>query len=155
LPKLVEKTIQLYVLLALVDYYFIIASFDMWMSKRAYDILSLAIFGGSLATKNIAIGCFEASDTSGHALANHLLTNLLNTYDLRKNINAHVKNEGSNLNTRTIVFNYVVSCKVLSFIKSFQASYFNHAFFKACQYVSIDEKVCKGLKYVICQNCPI
>jgi hypothetical protein len=32
-----------------------------------------------------------------------------------KNINAHVKNEGSNLNNMTINFNYVVSCNVLGF----------------------------------------
>jgi hypothetical protein len=55
----------------------------------------------------------------------------------------------------TIVLNYVVSCNVLSFTEGFQGSYFNHAFFEASQYVSIDEKVCKGLKYVIYQNCPI
>ncbi len=128
------------------------------MSKRAYDILSLVInfLGVYWQPKHIANECFEAFDTSRHALANDLLTNLLNKYDLKKNINVHVKNEGSNLNTLTIVFNYiVVSCNVLGFIESFQSSYFNHALFKACQYGSIDEKICKGLKYVICQNCPI
>jgi len=124
----------------------------MWISQRAYDILSyvLKFLGVYWQPKYIATGCFEASDTFGHALANDLLTNLLNKYDLRKNINAHVKIEGFNLNTMTIVFNYVVSCNLLGFIESFQGSYFNHAFFKACQYVSTHEKICKHLKYVIC-----
>jgi hypothetical protein len=38
----VEKT-KLYVLPALVDCYYIIASFDLWMSKGAYDIFALVI----------------------------------------------------------------------------------------------------------------
>jgi len=42
------------------------------------------------------------------------------------NINVHVKNEGSNLSTMTINFNYVVSCNVLGFKESFQGSYFDH-----------------------------
>ncbi len=112
-----EKTKQLYVLPTLVDYYSIITSFDMWMSKRAYDILSLVInfLGVYWQPKHIATQCFETSDTFRHALANDLLTNLLDKYDLKKNINVHVKNEGSNLNTLTIIFNYVVSCNVLGF----------------------------------------
>ncbi len=136
-----EKIKQLYVLPTLVDYYFIITSFDMWMSKRAYDIFSLVInfLGVYWEPKRIATWCFETFDTSRHALANNLLTNLLDKYDSRENINAHVKNEGSNLNTMTINFNYVVSCNVLGFKESFQGRYFDHAFFKACQYVSTNE----------------
>jgi hypothetical protein len=43
----VEKK-KLYVLPALADCYYIIASFDLWMSKGAYDIFALCylIFGG-------------------------------------------------------------------------------------------------------------
>jgi len=40
--ELVEKTKQLYVLFALANYYFV-TSFDLWMSKGAYDIFSLVI----------------------------------------------------------------------------------------------------------------
>jgi hypothetical protein len=42
LLELVEKTEQLYVLLALADYYFV-TSFYLWMSKGAYDIFFLVI----------------------------------------------------------------------------------------------------------------
>jgi hypothetical protein len=48
----------------------------------------------------------------------------------------------------TSTLKFVVNCDVLGLIKSFQGSYFGHAFSKACQYDSIDEKVYKGLKYV-------
>jgi hypothetical protein len=43
LPGLVEKTSQQYVLLTLADYVFTIASFDLWMSKGAYDVFALMI----------------------------------------------------------------------------------------------------------------
>jgi hypothetical protein len=33
----------LYVLLALVDYYSIVASFDLWMSNGAYDIFAFVV----------------------------------------------------------------------------------------------------------------
>jgi len=38
LPKLVENTNQLYVLFSLTKCNTIIISFDLWMSKNAYDI---------------------------------------------------------------------------------------------------------------------
>ncbi len=43
---------------------------------------------------------------------------------------------------------FVVSCDILGLTKSFEGRYFGHAFSKAYQYVSTNEKVCKGLKDV-------
>jgi hypothetical protein len=43
LPILVEKTKQLYVLLALIKCYSTNASFDLWMSKATHDIFALEI----------------------------------------------------------------------------------------------------------------
>jgi hypothetical protein len=40
LPKLVQKTKQLYVLLVLANCYFV-TSFNLWISKGAYDIFAL------------------------------------------------------------------------------------------------------------------
>jgi hypothetical protein len=37
---------------------------------------------------------------------------------------------------------------ILNLTKKFEGNYFGHAFSKAYYYVSINEKVCKGLKYV-------
>jgi hypothetical protein len=43
LPGLVEKTSQQYVLATVADYFFAITSFDLWMSKGAYDVFALMI----------------------------------------------------------------------------------------------------------------
>jgi hypothetical protein len=43
LLRLVEKTSYQYVILALVDYFFATASFDLWMSKEAYDVFASII----------------------------------------------------------------------------------------------------------------
>ncbi len=48
--------------------------------------------------------------------------------------------------TPALKFN--ISCDVLGLTKSFQGRYFGHAFSKACQYASIDEKVYTPLKYI-------
>jgi len=61
---------------------------------------------------------------------------------------AYVKDEGSNLNTMTIALKSIISCDMLGLEENFQCNCFGHAFFKACQYVTIEEKVCKYLQYV-------
>ncbi len=42
LSGLVEKTSQQYVLPTLANCFFTIATFDLWMSKEAYDVFALA-----------------------------------------------------------------------------------------------------------------
>ncbi len=46
------------------------------------------------------------------------------------------------------IVNFIVSCDVLGLTKSFQGSYFDHAFSKVCQYAYVDENNCEGLKYL-------
>ncbi len=67
---------------------------------------------------------------------------------MREEIIVDVKDEGSNLNTMTITLKSIISYDVLGLTKHFQGSCFCHAFFKACQYALVYEKICKGLKYV-------
>jgi len=87
LSNLFEKIKQLYVLLSLADCYYVTTNFDLWMSKGAYDIYALVIkfLGFDWQPKHIAIGLFEASDTSKHALPKDLIK-LLCKYDSRKKI---------------------------------------------------------------------
>jgi hypothetical protein len=69
-----KKNKNLYILPTLIYFYFV-TSFDMWMSKGAYDIFALVIkfLGAIWQLKHIAIGLFEASNTFGHALAKDLI----------------------------------------------------------------------------------
>jgi hypothetical protein len=76
------------------------------------------------------------------------LVELLDQYDLNKKIIAYVKDEGANLNAMTIVLKSMVICEVLSMEESFQGTCFGHAFSKACQYGTTEEKVCKNLKHI-------
>jgi len=42
----------------------------------------------------------------------------------------------------------VVNCDVLKLEESFNGTHFGCAFSKTCQYVTIEEKICKDLKFV-------
>ncbi len=59
--------------------------------------------------KHITFGLFEPINTIGQTLAK-MLTKLLDNYTLRRNIIIYVKDEGSNLNTMTIVLKSIISC---------------------------------------------
>jgi hypothetical protein len=61
----------------------------------------------------------------------------------------YVKDETSNLNTMITTIKPNVSYDMLGLEESFQGACFRHAFSKACQYVTIEEKVCKDLQYVL------
>jgi hypothetical protein len=69
-----EKTKQLYVLPCLAKCFFV-TSFDLWMSKGAYDIFALVInsLGTKWQPKHITIGLFEAMDISCQTLVKDLI----------------------------------------------------------------------------------
>jgi hypothetical protein len=69
------------------------------------------------------------------------LTKLFDQFGQRNKIIAHVKDEGSNLNTMTIALKFVVNYEILGLDESFQGCCFGHVFSKACQYATIDQKV--------------
>jgi hypothetical protein len=52
----------------------------------------------------------------GHALAKNIIE-LLNKYDLRKQIIVYVKDEGFHLNIMTITLKFIISCDVLGLTK--------------------------------------
>ncbi len=68
------------------------------------------------------------------------LIKLLDEYGLRKKL-IYVKDEGSIFNVRTIVLKSIVVCECLGLEENFQGFYFDHAFFKACQYVTLDVEI--------------
>jgi hypothetical protein len=48
----------------------------------------------------------------------------------------------------TNVLKFVVKCEILGLEENFLGTCFGHIFSKACQYATIDDKVCQNLKYV-------
>jgi hypothetical protein len=90
---------------------------------------------------------FEATKIIEQMLVNNL-TKLFDQYGLINKIIVYVKDEGSNLNTMRIALKFVVKCEVFGLNESFQGVCFGHAFLKTCQYVTIDEKVCKNFKFI-------
>jgi hypothetical protein len=65
-----------------------------------------------------------------------------------KNMISYVKNEGVNLNVLTIILKLIVNWSSGCDWKFVGHMFFGHAFFKACQHSTFDEKMCKGLTYV-------
>jgi hypothetical protein len=59
-----------------------------------------------------------------------------------------VKDEGSNLNTFNNALKFIVKCETLGLKEKFHGTCCDHASSKACQYATINDKVCKNLKYV-------
>ncbi len=90
---------------------------------------------------------FELTKIIRQVLAKNLIE-LLDAYGLRNKIITYVKDEGSNLNTLTNALKSIIKCETLGLEESFQGTCFGHVFSKACQYATIDNKVCKNLKYV-------
>ncbi len=88
---------------------------------------------------------FVSSNESYQSSFNKKFDQIVGEYGLRKKFLIYVKDEGSNMNVMIIVLKYFVSCECLGLWESFQGSYFDHAFSKACQYVTIDDKVCQNL----------
>jgi hypothetical protein len=119
------------------------------MSKVGHDIFALVIkfLGDDWYPKHITLGLFEPIDIIGQTLVKKL-TKLLDNYALRKTKITYVKDEGSNLNIMTTTLKSIVCCDMLGLEEIFQGICFGHAFSKVCQYVTIEEKVCKNLQYV-------
>jgi hypothetical protein len=148
LPDLVQKTKDVYVLPELSQCVSTTTSFDLWMSKNAYNIFALVInfLDENWQPKKVIIGLFEVIETTCQTLVINL-SELLDSYGLKKII-AYVKDEGANLNFKATTFKFIVNCEILGLEESSNDIYFGHAFLKTYQYVIIEEEVCKNLKIV-------
>ena len=87
LPTLVERTLQVYVLPALDSCISAGASFDLWMSKGAYDVFGLVVnfVNSDWEPKHFTIGLFEATEIVSHGMAVKL-EGLLEKFSLRRKI---------------------------------------------------------------------
>jgi len=109
---LVQKTKDVYVLPKLSQCVSTTTSFDLWMSKNAYNIFALVInfLDENWQPKKVIIGLFEVIETTCQTLVINL-SELLDSYGLKKII-AHVKDEGANLNFKATTFKFVVNCEI-------------------------------------------
>ena len=100
---------------------FATATFDLWMSKGAYDIFALVNFlNADWVPTHVTFGLFKACDTSEAAMAVQL-QHLLDKYNLRNWILYYIKDEGSNLATITNalkMWSVVKHCRWLSLLKA-------------------------------------
>jgi hypothetical protein len=71
-----------------------------------------------LATQKVDNWFFEAIELTSQALVINL-KELLDSYRFSKKIIVYVKNEGSNLNSMTRVFKFVINSEVLGLEESF------------------------------------
>ncbi len=126
-----------------------IVSFDLWMSKGAYDVFALVInfLDENWQPKKVKIGFSEVIEKIGQVLARNQ-RELSNSYGLSKKIIVYVKDEGVDLNSMTPTFKYVVNCEVLGLEESFNGTCFGHAFSKTYQYATPKQRVCKNLNFV-------
>jgi hypothetical protein len=85
------------------------------------------------------IGLFETTKITTPGLIRNLIK-LLDEYGLRKKL-VYVKDKGSIFNVRTIVLKSIVVCECLGLEENFQGFYFDYAFFKTCQYVTLDIEI--------------
>jgi hypothetical protein len=84
-----------------------------------------------ISSQNILPLAFLNQHANEQTLAKKL-TELLDSYALRRKIIIHVKDEGSNLNTMTIALKSIIGCDMLGLEKKIQSICFGHAFSKAC-----------------------
>jgi hypothetical protein len=77
---------------------------------------------------------------------------LLAQYQFTKKIVAIVKNEGSNLNILELTFLQVVNYEPWQLTSPYVGACFGHAMSKACQYVTLDDKIFVRVTQVSLKN---
>jgi hypothetical protein len=98
LPTLENTTMTEYVQLELVECLTTICAFDLWMSKRAFEIFAMIVnfLSTNWEPNHITIGLFEANDMNG-AIMVVKFKHVLDKFALMHKIVAYVKDKGSNL----------------------------------------------------------
>ncbi len=119
LPNLVKKTKDVYVLPKLFRCGLATASFNLWVSKNTYEIFALAInfLNENWQPNKVTLNLFEATNITSQALTKNL-SELLDSYGLRKKIISYGKYEGINVNSMTISLKSIINCDILGLEES-------------------------------------
>ncbi len=147
--KSINKTMERHFLPTLVDAIIIIATFDLWMSQKGFDMFVLIVnyINKKWEPCHVIMGIFEVHETSGTPMVVHF-KDLLAQYNLLNKIIAYVKNKSANLNTFIVALINIVSCVSFLLPQPYATSCYGHAMSKCCQYVTNDLKMCGGMKGV-------
>ncbi len=71
----------------------------------------------------------------------------MDTYELKRKIVTSIEDEGLNVKIMIASLKSIVSCDVLGLEENFQGTCFGRAFFKTCQYATMDDFFYKNLKH--------
>jgi hypothetical protein len=97
------------------------------------------------------MGLFEALNTIGATLAT-IMKPLLAKFQLMDKVITYVKDESSNLNTLVVTLFSIVTYAPLQLEDPLASFCYGHVMSKACQYATIDTKLCVGMKEVLLKD---
>lgn len=95
----------------------------------------------------MTVGLFEALDTLGFALV-EVVKCMLQPFQLVDKVVAYVKDDSSNLATLVASLSSMVTYRPFGMALPHVGTCFGHAMSKACQYATMNEKVCRGVSKV-------
>jgi hypothetical protein len=129
---MVIKTMQLHVLLRLVDATTLLVSFDLLMSKVDVDTFALVInyLNESWMPQHVTIGLFKVHETARFSIANQLCS-LLRNYDVMHRMITFVKDKGNNLISMATTLRSIVNCCLLKLQLIYEGMCFGHIMSKA------------------------
>jgi hypothetical protein len=121
-----------YVVLALFSYATTSAIFDLWMNQIGFNTFALVVnfIDDAWVLKHVNVDIFKTPNIAGATLV-EIIKPLLAKFKFTHTIITYVKDEGSNLNTLTVIAYIIVSCESLQLETPFVGVCFGHVMSKA------------------------
>jgi hypothetical protein len=133
IPNLLATTMERYVYPLINSCETVSVTFDLWMSRAIYDTFAAVVnfVDKSWVPQHVTMGLFDASKTSGVALA-EIVKPLLRKFKLESKVIAYLKDEGSNLRSLEKALIDSISCTVIGLKDPYAGVCFGHLMSKAC-----------------------
>jgi len=96
---------------------------------------------------HVIMGLFEVDETIGKSMVAWFKSSR-SKFGLMHHVIRFMKDEGNNLSTMATALCFIIICQPLTFNHVYEGAYFRHVMSKACQYVTNNDKVSKGLMQV-------
>jgi len=139
IPSLFAKTMEYYVLFALMKCTTTSVTFDLWMNKTRFDtfVLIVNFIDDAWVPINATFELFETPNIMPRDNPCRICEASSSKIQLTKKVIAYVKGEGSNLNTLATTLSFVVLCAPLQLV----GWTFKHIMNMFCEYVTNDTKI--------------